>query len=98
MHFADRRAFLAHLRRRAAGGEARRAALDEEGADAARPLVGGIGAREDLEQVGNRRERDVALGAVEDVVVALQPGARLQRGGIRTRFRLREREAAQHFA
>ncbi len=65
------RAALAHLPVGLAEGEAGRAALDDEGRDAVRALVAGVGARHHGEDAGLGRVGDVALGPVQHVVVAV---------------------------
>ena len=87
--------FLSGLPRRDAG----RLALDDEGRDAAGALLGRIGARHQREDAGLRRVGDEALGAVDDVVLAVAPMARgAQRGGVRAGVRLGQRERGDDLA
>jgi hypothetical protein len=69
----------------------------DEGAD---PLLagGGICDREDDRHVGRTARRDELLGAVEDPVVAVAPGARLDGCRIRSGRRLGQRESTQLLA
>ena len=71
------------------GVEARRALLDEVAADLAV-----LAARPDDRDVGERRVADPLLGAVEDELVAVAAGARLQRDGVGAMVGLGQAEGA----
>ena len=73
----------AHLLLVLAHGEAGEAALHDEGGDAAGAL-GLVGHGEDHEHVGHVAVGDEDLGAVEDIVVAVQLGLGLALGGVGT--------------
>ena len=73
----------AHLLLVLAHGEAGEAALHDEGGDAAGAL-GLVGHGEDHEHVGHVAIGDEDLGAVEDIVVAVQLGLGLALGGVGT--------------
>lgn len=95
-HVAGLGAALAHLLVRLAEGDAGRIGRHDEGRDAARALR--AGARHQREGARARRVGDEALGAVDDVVVAVGRGARLQRGRVRPRVRLGQRERNDELA
>ena len=76
-------AVQAHLLLVLAHGEAGEAALHDEGGDAAGTL-GLVGHGEDHEHVGHVAVGDEDLGAVEDIVVAVQLGLGLALGGVGT--------------
>ncbi|CAN4021913.1 Spermidine/putrescine-binding periplasmic protein, partial [Dysosmobacter welbionis] len=76
-------AVQAHLLFVLAHGEAGEAALHDEGGDAAGAL-GLVGHGEDHEHVGHVAVGDEDLGAVEDIVVAVQLGLGLALGGVGT--------------
>ena len=97
-HVGGMGAAEAHLLVGLGHGEAGRAGFDQEGRDAGDAGFLGRGAREHGEQAGMRRVGGEALGAVDDVVVAVAHGARGERGGVRSRVRLGEAEGGQHLA
>ena len=75
------------------------AALDEERGDPRlRALVGGGGAREDVNTSAKPPLRDPDLLAVEDVAVAVAVGARLDGGGVAAGAELGEREGGERLA
>ena len=75
-----------------AGGEARRALLDEEAADAV------VGLRPDHGDVGDRAVGDPLLGAVEDPAVAVAAGGGAHAARVRAEVGLGEAEAADRLA
>ena len=101
-HIAGVRAFLAHLLVVFAQADAGRLGVDDEGRHTARALVGRVGARHERENFGMRRVGDVALGAVDDVVLARTVGAPngggAQRGRVRARFGLGQRKRGRQLA
>ncbi len=91
-------ALLAHLLVPFAELDARRAALDQERGNAVGTFVGRRGARHHGEEPGLRRVGDEALGAVEDIAVAIAPRGRLQGGGVGAGIRFGQREGADDLA
>ena len=91
-HVGDLRALLAHFLFRLADAHARRARLDHKGGYPAGPLDLRVGAGHHGENAGGRGIGDIALGAVQHIVVAVAPGRGLQGGGIGTRLRLGQAE------
>ena len=85
---------LAHLLEVLLDRDAGRAHLDDEGRHAA-TARGRIRLREDDGPLGVAGVRDERLRAVEDVLVAVAHRGRPQRGDVRARTRLRERERAE---
>ena len=75
-HVAGMRAALAHFLVDLAKREAGRATLDDKGGNAARSLVARIGPRHDREDPGFGRVGNITLGAIENVIVAVE-----RRGG-----------------
>ena len=86
--------FLSVLPMRDAG----RVGFHDESRDAARALVLRVGARHQREDAGVRRVGDEALGAVDDVVVAVADGRGAQRRGVRAGVRLGQRERGDQLA
>ena len=72
--------------------------FDDEGRDAARAVLAGSVRAITVNMPASRRIGDVALGAVEDVVVAVAPRRGLQRGGVGAGFRLGQGERADDLA
>ncbi|MNS87604.1 hypothetical protein D3C72_1215520 [compost metagenome] len=95
-HVAGLGAALTHLLVRLAERDPRRIGGHDERRDARRARA--AGARHQREGAGTRRVGDEALGAVDDVVVAIQLGARLQRGGVGAGVRLGQRERDDQLA
>lgn len=75
----------------------RRTGGNDEGRDAAL-AGGGVGDGKDERQVGALAGRDELLGAIQDEFVADLPGARRDRGGVRSRARLGQAESAELLA
>ena len=95
---ANMGALLAHLLFGLADGDAFEIARHEEGADAGAALLVGIGARHDGEERGAVGVGDVALGAVEHVVIAGALGFGAHGGGVRARFRFGQRKRCDDLA
>ncbi len=74
------------------------AAVEEEGADAARSGLVRVGAGEDEERAGVAAVRDPLLGAGQPPAVAVGHRGRAQGAGIRARLGLGQRERAEHLA
>jgi hypothetical protein len=94
---AGGRALDPHLRLDPADLEARRVRLDHERRDA-RVARGRVGLREDDVDPGDTGVRDEPLGAVDHVLVALEPGLRAHRRRIRPRPGLGQRVGRQPLA
>jgi hypothetical protein len=69
----------------------------EKGADAP-PLLAGIGHGEDDHHVGLGALGDELLGAVDDPMVAVEPGRRLEVGRVGAGMRFGQTEPAEHLA
>src|ERR1700694_1874691 len=94
---AGRGSVQAHLLEHLTDPDARRIRRDQERTHPGGPLLG-AGAGKDYVQAGVSDVGDEDLGAVEDVPVAVAAGARLQRRGVRSSCRLRERERSEQLA
>src|SRR3972149_5871719 len=86
----------AHLAVRAGDREARRVRGHDEGGDGLRAVAVGLG--EEADVVGDGAAGDVDLLAVDDVVVAVTAGARLDGGGVGAGVRFGEAEGAADLA
>ena len=96
---ADGRALLPHLGRRGAGLQPRCAAFDQEGRDAAAAPFAPVGPGKDGVEIGDGRQRDVALGAVQrprSVIALARGGSQGRRVG--AGVFLGQCKAAQDFA
>ena len=97
-HIAGERARLPHLPVHRAEGQPRRAALDDERGNAPGALDLRVGAGHHIEGLGHWRVGDVALGAVEQVTVAVAGGGGAQRGGVGAGFGFGQAETADPLA
>ncbi len=88
---------LAELQLHPLDAEAGRIRRHDEGRQPGLPLVG-IGHREDDRDLRVLPRGDELLGAVDDVMIALAPRARADRGGVGARVRLGQAEAADPLA
>jgi hypothetical protein len=70
---------------------------NDEGADALLARRG-IGYRENDRDIGILARGNKGLAAVQHVIVAVSPRARLERGGVGTGLRFGQAEATQHLA
>ena len=97
-HITDMRALLAHFLFRNAHRYARCIALHNEGRNALRAGRIWIRPRHDRKKVCLVRIGDVALGAIQHVMVAITDGLGRQAASVRPRFRLGQREAGDQVA
>jgi hypothetical protein len=97
-HIAGLGAALAEFAIRLGDGDAGRARRKQERRYAGCTGFIGIGAGEQCEHVGAHGIGDVALGAVDDEIIAVAPRVGADMGGIRAVVRLGQREGRHQFA